>query len=770
MLPIAPDTLLQQRYRILNLLGEGKFGRTYLATDRGRADAYCAIEELAPFSQLASAATAKEIFKQEATLLYQLQHPQIPQFWTTVEEDQRLLLVRDYVVGRTYQNLLDDRRNVGRTFSESEVYQFLLELLPVIGYIHDKGTIHRDLCPAHIVCRDGDRLPVLIDFGVVKEFANKLQESPVGLASLNNNPRLAIGQPGYAPTEQLQHGQIYPNSDLYALAVTAIVLLTGKEPSALFTGDRLNWDWRKWTEIDNGFADILGRMLTSQPNDRYQSAVEVDRDLRALNLPIDHQVEPADVTFDPLVPVLIPAIDDKNRFSVVDRVQTAMTNLDVKSIWEQPKVFIPVGILISILAGVGSWFGVTNLLHRPITEPVATTPPKQIDFNNPTIPTNTSSSTLANSDTIQPELDRPIEKEGKVDANTPIRYKITAIAGENLDIQLIPLTAKNIDPSKPLPTIDPTINPTNNSKANPTFPATTPGSSTVLQKDRQAKNLPTAPSTPTPTQVLMTIISPTGGPIDDKADRVVGWRGQLTTSGDYTIELRPITGLTGKFPYRLSVTKSAQAPIANPTIPDPTTPNPLGGNTTPPLGVPIPIGGNGIKAVPEIPSPTIPSNDLPTFSPVPIPNTVPVSPPGSEQPTPPIRKRRRNPESEQTSPRIKRERTDTNTSNEETPRIRRKRRVVDSTETETPAPRQQRKRRVSSEDQLIPSPVPRNIPEPEASGANNPPPKEVQVPIVVPEAKQTTPSPAKPDGTKPDGTKPDGAKKDPPPNSTIDTD
>jgi serine/threonine protein kinase len=57
MLPIAPDTLLQQRYRILNLLGEGRFGRTYLAVDLGRDDAYCAIEELAPFAQFSSAVT-----------------------------------------------------------------------------------------------------------------------------------------------------------------------------------------------------------------------------------------------------------------------------------------------------------------------------------------------------------------------------------------------------------------------------------------------------------------------------------------------------------------------------------------------------------------------------------------------------------------------------------------------------------------------------------------------------------------------------------------
>jgi serine/threonine protein kinase len=742
MLPIDPDTLLQQRYRILNLLGEGKFGRTYLAADRGRGDAYCAIEELTLSSQSASeVATAKELFKKEANLLYQLQHPQIPRFWTTVEDDGRLLLVRDYVLGKTYRDLLDDRRKVGRTFSESEVYQLLLELLPVISYIHENGAIHRDLSPEHIVCRDGDRLPVPIDFGVVKEFANRLQANP-------GSARRAIGRPGYAPVEQLQQGQIYPNSDLYALAVTAIVLLTGKETSALFNGDRINWDWLKWTEIDHGFADILGRMLSPQPNDRYQSAPEVHRDLRALNLPIDHQAESDHELLDPLSSVVIPPIDDKNRFSVVDRVQTAMTNLNVKSTWEKPQVFIPVGVLISLLAGFGSWFGVTHLLHRPPADPVATTPPKQIDFNNPTIPTNTNSPTLGNSDTLQLEMDRPIEKEGKAEANTSIRYKFTAIAGENLDIQLMPLMAQNIDPSKPLPAIDPTL------------PATSP--SPVQLKERKSTKVPIPVATPTPTQVLMTIISPTGGPIDDKADRVVGWRGQLTTSGDYTIELRPITGLNGKFPYKLSVTKSAQAPIANPVNPaDPATPNPLGDNTTPPLGVPIPIGGTGIKAIPTLPSPMIPSNDLPIFSPVPIPNAEPTSPPAAEQPT---RKRRRNPESEQSRPRVKRERTTPNDNEDETPRVRRRRRVVESTEAETTPRRQQRNRQSESEPKAKPSPIPSSTPALEDNGISNPPPKEERVPISVPEPKKETPAPTKPEGTKPEG------KPEPPLNNLIDTD
>jgi serine/threonine protein kinase len=725
MLPIAPDTVLQQRYRIVKMLGEGRFGRTYLAVDLGRADAACAIEELAPFSQFSSAvANAKAVFKQEATLLYQLQHPQIPRFWMTFEEQNRLLLVRDYIPGKSYRTLLDERQNLGRTFSEAEVWQFLVEILPVIRDIHHNGTIHRDLSPEHIICRESDRLPCPIDFGIVKEFTNKLQAD-------SGSARIAVGQIGYAPVEQIQRGEIYPNSDLYTLAVTAIVLLTGKEPSALFQGEQMNWQWRKWTEIDDNFASILRRMLSPQPHDRYQSATEVERDLQALEIANSQQFEYEDVAV-PLSPVQTVAARGKSTFSVANRLQTAITNLDVKSVWEKPIVFIPLGILIAILAGVGSWLGVTQLLHNKPGDPVVTTPPKQIDFNNPTIPTATPSPITATGDTIQPEIDRSIEKEGIVDAKTPIVYTFAGIAGENLDIQLLPLTAKNPDPLI-TNAIDPTI-----SKSSP-----------IPTQPKAAKSAPTkipivTPS-PSPAQVLMTIISPTGGPIDDRSERVLSWRGQLSTSGDYRIEIRPIVGLNGSaFPYKLSVTQLATTPI---TIP--TTTNPAGFN--PPLNTPIPDGGSGLNGTPNIPTP---NDDLPNFPPIslpkPLPSTTPVTPSEAE----PVRRRKRNQTAEQSPPTVNRKRADTG--EEAAPPPRRKRSRITPNEETNSAPRNRRNRQTNVE-----TPRDRNPSAKPDSGEKNPetPPKqEEQVPILIPEPKTDTPATTK---TDPPPTSPSGGTSDP---------
>ena len=264
------------------------------------------------------------------------------------------------MAGRTYAQLLEERRNLGGVFVEAEVQQFLVQILPPIGYAHSQGTIHQDLCLANIICRDRDRLPVIVNFGVMTDFINQLQ-SPDG-------HQLAIGQPGYAPAEQVRNSQISPSTDLYALAVAAIVMLTGKDSSALVEGDRINWNWRRWTQISDEFAAVLSRMLSFDPEDRYQSALEVSHALQAID---PQQPQPIAVPAPEYRPSTLPtvAVGGTSTPLTPERSQAAITNLNGKSIWEQPKVFIPAGIAIALLAGIGSWFGVSQLLHRPRCRP-----------------------------------------------------------------------------------------------------------------------------------------------------------------------------------------------------------------------------------------------------------------------------------------------------------------------------------------------------------------------------------------------------------------
>jgi serine/threonine protein kinase len=744
MLPIAPETLLQQRYRILNLLEDGSLGRRYLATDRGRDDANCTIEEIVPTTQSNDALVqAQEFFKREIAPLHQLQHPQLVRFWGTFEERDRIFVILDYVPGKTYAQLLEERRDLGQTFSETEVWQFLLQILPALGYVHSKGTIHRDIAPNQIICADRDGLPMLTDFGVFAEFAKKLKVPPCTI----------IWHQGYAPPEQYSGGRVYPHSDLYALAVTAIVLLTGKEPSALFEGDRMNWDWRQWTYIGDEFATILGRMLSIEPEDRYQSALEVERDLQSIEIREHQSGQPIPAAGNRRSTMQTVAIgSNKDNPAEPGEGRSALTNLNGKSIWEKPIVFIPVGALIALLAGAGSWFGVSLLLHRQTPEPVASTPPKQIDFNNPTIPTDSASpsSTATASDTIQPEMDKSIVKEGTIAADKPVTYRIAAQAGQNLDIQLVPST--NIDPVKlnsPIEPIksSPTPSPSSTS-TNP--PISVPGVTSAAA-----------------TQVLMTIKSPSGNPIDDRADRVVGWRGKIPTDGDYTIELRPIKGLSGNnFGYKLSVTQIAVAPSPSPavtTTPSPTTaPSPAA--TASPTTTPVPIEGNGIAPIPTSPVPTSPGNNggSSIISPTPI---VTPTPAASEQPT---RRRRRRTQASP-SPQV-RERQSAVESTEETTPTRRRRNRVESTEETTPTRRRRNRtesteettptrRRARKTESEQPNPSPSSSPAAEENKSEKTPQPEPSVAIPVPAAKNGT--------TQPNRT--DGNKTTPPGNSEIDT-
>jgi serine/threonine protein kinase len=768
MLPIPPDTLLQQRYRILNMLGEGGFGRTYLATDRARTNAteradaeeFCEIQEFIPTSQIPGAITkAKEFFKQQAILLYQLQHPQVPRFWATFEEQGRLFLVLDYIEGKTYGQLLEERRDAGEVFSETEVWQLLLQVVPVLGYIHSKGVIHREISPENIICRSSDRLPVPSDFGAVREFADKLHA--------NSDTSMGSGKPYYAPSEQFTSGKLSPSSDFYALAVTAIVLVTGKEPSALFTGDRMNWDWRKWTQISDGLADVLQRMLNADPNARYQAAIEIYRDLQDLVMPTSEPAAPAAIPA-PLGarPSELPtvALGATPQPEAPKRPQTAITHLNAKSIWEKPQVFIPLGILISLLAGLGSWLAVGYFLRNKPPEQTATTPPKQIDFNNPTIPTDSNPSPTdgAATDTIQPILDREVIKEGTVDAAKPIRYKFAATSGQNLDIKLLSGGSSSPSPAA----IDSPI---------PGIPGAVPTQSPTAGKSSPSPSSSIAPITPT--QVLLSVLSPTGSPIDAQADRVVGWRGQIPTDGEYTIELRPIAGLSGKsYPYKLSVTQLASlpstSPSASPELVVPTisptaspesiipstsptaspesiipstspTASPDSGTpatspesvipstgSTPPLTIPVPSGSGDVNSTP---TPTSSPSNSPTVSPSSNTNT------GSTRrtrrrrvrqtesdSTPQVRQRQTDSSSDET-PRRRRRRVTTNSSSEENTTTRRRTQVESSTQ-ETTTPRRRRRRTRVANTQSTTS-TPTTTPKSENSDSNNIP---NGVPIEVP--------------------------------------
>ncbi|NEP57885.1 MAG: protein kinase [Symploca sp. SIO2G7] len=279
---LAYGTRLRDRYIIKRELGQGGFGRTYLAEDTGRFNELVTLKELTPANQGTFALQkAEELFQREAVMLHKLSSPQIPRFWDFFREGRRLFLVQDYIEGKTYQSLLEERIAIGQTFSEAEIIRIFQQLLPVLSYIHTVGVIHRDISPDNIICRAQDNTPVLIDLGGVRQILEPTaahSQYPPASGSLTR-----LGKVGYAPEEQLRLGIAAPHSDLYALGVTAIVLMTGKQPQDLIDSNTLDWLWQKELSLSQQMSNILSRMVAPQPSERFPSAEEILQQLPAAN-------------------------------------------------------------------------------------------------------------------------------------------------------------------------------------------------------------------------------------------------------------------------------------------------------------------------------------------------------------------------------------------------------------------------------------------------------------------------------------------------------
>jgi serine/threonine protein kinase, bacterial len=276
------ERVVGDRYRILRDIGHGGFGQTYLAEDSNRFNEPCVLKELAPSAENQDTLEkAKELFAREAEVLYKLQHPQIPRFreWFVESTRQSMFLVQDYVEGPTYQEILRDRQP--QNFSESEVVTLFTQILPVLSYIHVRGVVHRDLSPDNLICRNSDRLPVLIDFGGVKAGTASISQSAQRAQAEVSKPNITlIGKPGYSPEEQMRQGQVSAASDLYALGVTALVLLTGQEPAELYDSFHLRFDWHDKAKVSPAMTAILDKMVAYKVSDRYTTAAQVLQDIQ----------------------------------------------------------------------------------------------------------------------------------------------------------------------------------------------------------------------------------------------------------------------------------------------------------------------------------------------------------------------------------------------------------------------------------------------------------------------------------------------------------
>ncbi len=304
---------LYSRYKILQQLGSGGFGDTYLAADLGLpGQPFCVVKHLKPkYLNPDFLPIAKSLFNREAQILYQLgkYNDQIPKLFAHFEENGEFYLVREFIDGHD----LTKEILPGKPLSENVVFNLLKDILEILAVVHQHNVIHRDIKPQNIMRRKDGKI-VLIDFGTVKE---------IGTISANlgkTNITIAVGTPGYMPSEQA-NGKPKLCSDIFAVGIIGIQALTGRKIPHEIKTDPTTGEiiWRNHARVSNSLAEIIDKMVRDHFSQRYQSAGEALQEL----------ISSVSSPKLPSVPALVPSLSQP---SLLPRVSLVKHNSKLKHI------------------------------------------------------------------------------------------------------------------------------------------------------------------------------------------------------------------------------------------------------------------------------------------------------------------------------------------------------------------------------------------------------------------------------------------------------
>jgi serine/threonine protein kinase len=269
---------LDDRYRPLSLLGQGGFGRAFLAEDKLAAGSTmlgsppCVVKQFCP-TVVNATDKARSLFHQEADRLAQFQtQAQIPRLLAHFEQAQQLYLVQEWIDGET----LDQELRREGLFPEAKIWALLAEMAAILAIVHGEEIIHRDIKPSNILRRRSGGQLVLIDFGVAKVF--NLETS--------HQTATILGSPDYMPPEQGQ-GRVYPASDLYSLGATCVYLMTGAAPIDCYDvpTDRWVWPTKMPEPPSKDLVKVIGRLLAHKMVDRLGNGAALVEVLRRRSAP-----------------------------------------------------------------------------------------------------------------------------------------------------------------------------------------------------------------------------------------------------------------------------------------------------------------------------------------------------------------------------------------------------------------------------------------------------------------------------------------------------
>ncbi|MEH2062263.1 MAG: protein kinase [Nostoc sp.] len=257
-----------RHYQVLQTLGQGGMGTTYLAWDA--TGQIVGISQLLVLKQMNAdmvrIAKAQELFEREAYTLKSLNHPGIPKYYDFFVEGGKKYLAMELIHGQD----LEKRIFTTGPVTPNQAIAWMIQTCDILDYLHSQSPplIHRDIKPANLMVRGSVNRIVVLDFGAVKE---------IGTA-----PGTRIGAEGYCAPEQ-ERGQPLTQSDLYAIGPTLIFLLTGENPFKYYRqrGRNFRFDVAKVPTISSQLRDVIDRVTEPLPRDRYQTAKELAAALSA---------------------------------------------------------------------------------------------------------------------------------------------------------------------------------------------------------------------------------------------------------------------------------------------------------------------------------------------------------------------------------------------------------------------------------------------------------------------------------------------------------
>jgi serine/threonine protein kinase len=287
--PLNPGSLLHDRYVIQQVLAHNGLYQTYLALDQESFQKPCLLTEFVLGDQVQELERLRPLLQKELGTLCHLQHAQLPRMGSVFEQHKSLFVTLDYVEGITYQQILQLKQRHGKCLTEAEVVWMLKQILPVLGDLHGNQIMHRNISPEAILLpmapiAEGEDItdvllrskPMLTQLGALESIANLIGS----LSEDGPSTLVQLGQMGFAPPEQIQGGHVSPQSDLYALAVTCLVLLTGQPPQKLYDVESLTWRWDSGL-VSQPLDAMLRQMLALRPCDRFDSTTAVIKALKA---------------------------------------------------------------------------------------------------------------------------------------------------------------------------------------------------------------------------------------------------------------------------------------------------------------------------------------------------------------------------------------------------------------------------------------------------------------------------------------------------------